>query len=208
MAICSTAAYAQPWKDVPTCGGQPVKALAPHYLGTACAWAWGFFFDDFSSSAEGGAVAVDPATVTVSPTFYPADANFYGVIFDSPQFSVGSGQTQRTRFVVYINQLAKYKQTFPQYLLNGMDDIASTTTKDGTVDLHYQFYDAQCNSIPGANAIDYINSLGAVYEQDFTQQFPQGALLPFKVVLDVTLRGNKGTAQVHNLRLAVFPGGP
>jgi hypothetical protein len=80
----------------------------------------------------------------------------------------------------------------------------SETTNDASVSVQYVIYDGNGNRIPGANALDYMNITGSVSEEN-TQIFPPDAILPFKVVVDLSLRGNNGTAPVDILRFAVLP---
>ena len=189
------------WSRLPTCATDTYDRS----LGTACAWAyWGFLFENYNSAASGGARPVGASSITVAPTFYPGvDPNYYGVTFSSPEWTVSKGQVKTVEFVVWVNALPTFNAT-PLYFLNGFDHNLSKTTHDASVSVHYFVYDGNGNPISGANALDYINITGTVSE-DNTQVFPASAVLPFKVVVDLSLRGNKGTAVVDTLRFALFP---
>jgi hypothetical protein len=52
-------------------------------------------FHNFVPGASGGASAVDPSTITVTPIFQDGE---YGLLFQSATFFAGSGQTQDTHF--------------------------------------------------------------------------------------------------------------
>jgi hypothetical protein len=54
-------------------------------------------FHAYTSTASGGALAVNPATVAVTP-IYDIVAGEYGVVFNSASFFAGAGQTQDTVF--------------------------------------------------------------------------------------------------------------
>jgi hypothetical protein len=201
IAQASQAKSATGWGNLPVCATTTLDKS----LGTACGWAyWGFFFENYNSTSSGGAKPVSASSTTVAPTFYPGfDPNYYGVTFDSPEWKVGNGQVKTVELVVWVNSLPTYN-AIPLYFLNGFDGNLSETTGDASVSVQYFIYDGNGNPIPGANALDYINVTGSVSE-DNTQVFPAGVVLPFKVVVDLSLRGNNGTATVDTLRFALYP---
>jgi len=62
-------------------------------------------FENFSSFASGGAVAVDPSTINVTPFFLGSEI---GLQFQSASFAADSGQTQDTLFDFFVRVLPGY----------------------------------------------------------------------------------------------------
>jgi hypothetical protein len=186
--------------DVASCAEKTLD----QYLGRSCEWAyWIFYFEQYTGTATGGAARISARNVTVAPTFYPNDHNFYGVTLTG-HWSVNPGQSQKSKFVVWITPIPGET---PLYFLNGMDGSQGFVppTANASISARYTAYDGQGNAIPGANAFLYANTTGAVLQQAYTQVFPGGLVYPIVMELEISLAGNQGTASIDTFDFSVYP---